>query len=75
MIRKVQVTANACECDVCHYKWVSITPEPPVFCPNKKCRSREWNGKILKKHGKEISLPAPRKTGKIRTAIMLDEEF
>ena len=60
MIRKVQIEANACECNICHYQWISIASEVPDTCRNKECRSREWNGK-KKRSSARIRLPKPTK--------------
>ena len=59
-------SVTVCTCDRCHHSWASITPHLPVMCPNRQCRTREWNGKKLVSHVNEIALPAPRKRGRPR---------
>src|ERR1700722_2322184 len=61
VIRKTRIPALACTCDVCSYRWVSINKKEPEFCPNRECRSREWNGpkKRVVKPKTRIELPKP----------------
>ena len=49
MIRNVTIPARYCVCDVCSYDWHSIAERIPSHCQNRKCRSREWNGKKERK--------------------------
>jgi hypothetical protein len=75
----VMVPGKSLQCDACgwpnvdgrkHSKpWVSIGDRLPDACPNRDCRSREWNG--VKKKRKpapklkiEIELPKPRRMRK-----------
>lgn len=63
----VMVPGKSLQCDVCLLKWVSIVASKlPDACPNRDCRSREWNG--VKKKRKPaakpkivIELPKPRR--------------
>ena len=61
----VMVPGKSLQCDVCLLKWVSIVASKlPDACPNRECRSREWNG--VKKKRKpapkpKIELPKPRR--------------
>lgn len=64
----VLVPGKSLQCDACKIQWVSIASKLPDACPNRECRSREWNG--VKKKRKpapkpKIVLPSPRrmKTG------------
>ncbi len=61
----VMVPGKKYACDACGYKWVSIASRLPECCPNRECRSREWNGKKTKRKPKRapaIVLPKPIKT-------------
>ena len=68
IIGDVMVPGKSLQCDVCLLKWVSIVASKlPDACPNRDCRSREWNG--VKKKRKpapkpkiEIELPKPNRT-------------
>src|SRR5437588_12948215 len=40
MRKKVEVWENRCE--RCGHVWLSRIPEPPITCPNPKCRSPYW---------------------------------
>jgi hypothetical protein len=69
----VLVPGKSLQCDACKIQWVSIASKLPNACPNRDCRSREWNG--VKKKRKpapkpKIELPKPRR---IREEI--DDEF
>jgi hypothetical protein len=68
----VQVPGKSLQCDKCgwpnvegrkHPKpWVSIGDRLPDACPNRDCRSREWNGKKKKRKPApkpRIELPKP----------------
>ncbi len=65
MIRKVQIEALECRCNLpdCPSKgepWFSLGKRPPIACST--CKSREWNG--VKKRRKPapkivIDLPKP----------------
>jgi len=59
VIEKVQIEALRCTCQICNYVWLSISKCPPEFCPNKDCRSREWNGKKKRSVKPRITLPKP----------------
>ena len=75
MMREVQITVNECVCDKCGYKWYSfIGDSAPIFCPNLKCRTRQWNGKGKTSYINQIKLPAPRKQGHNRTHTFDREE-
>ena len=61
ILRDVMVPGKELECEICSYVWVSISSDKlPEFCPNRLCRSREWNGKKKRGAGK-ITLPKPTK--------------
>ncbi len=65
LISKIYIEARSCECDVCHHTWISIAKEIPKCCANMKCRSREWNGKKIKRQPQptvKIELPKPRRS-------------
>lgn len=47
MIRRVEIEANECVCDLCSHLWHSLAARPPQECP--ECGSREWNGKKVKR--------------------------
>jgi hypothetical protein len=72
MIRDITIPAKHCVCDLCGYRWVSTAAEPPKWCGNPKCRSREWNGKKQRSHRMEITLPAPRKPGRPKTITLVE---
>ena len=57
----VLVPGKALQCGICLYQWVSIASELPESCPNKDCRSREWNGKKKRAVKPRITLPKPTK--------------
>lgn len=80
----VLVPGKSLKCDACgwpdvegrkHPKpWVSIGDRLPDACPNRKCRSREWDGKKKKRKPAvkpKITLPKP---NRIRTQE-IDDEF
>lgn len=73
MITNVTVPARLCRCDICFYEWISIATFVPVNCQNRECRSREWNGKKLKKPQEKRPLLVLPKPVKIRGGN--DEEF
>ena len=64
----VMVPGKSLQCDVCLLKWVSIVASKlPDACPNRDCRSREWNGvkkkrKPATKPQTKIVLPKPNRT-------------
>ena len=63
----VMVPGKSLRCDACMVEWVSIASRLPDACPNRECRSREWNGVKQKrtpapKPKIEIELPKPRRT-------------
>ena len=71
----VMVPGKSLQCDACKHIFVSIASKLPDACPNRECRSREWNG--VKKKRKpapkpkiEIELPKPR-----RIREDFDDEF
>lgn len=60
----VMVPGKSLRCDKCKYPWVSISSELPTNCPNRDCRSREWNGKKAKRKPArqvKIELPKPKR--------------
>jgi hypothetical protein len=68
ILGNVMVPGKSYACDVCGYPWVSIARRKPEFCPNRDCRSREWDGRKTKRkpvRQPSIALPKPIK---IRTA-------
>jgi len=67
------IPAMLCTCDICGYSWKSVAAQPPKWCGNKKCRSREWNGK--KPARGKIALPAPHKVGRPKTIALADDLF
>ena len=70
MIQKIEIIVNDNTCDVCGYNWTSLAQNIPIFCPNKKCRSREWNGKKQRKpQPARAVLPKPKRVR------MGDDEF
>jgi hypothetical protein len=76
MITDIQIPAKRCECDICHYSWISIATTLPECCRSLQCRSREWNGKKMVSHVNEIKLPSPRPPGRPKTItlISLDQQ-
>ena len=61
ILREVMVPGKELQCEVCMAPpWISIARELPECCPNRECRSREWNGKKKRSSGK-IKLPKPTK--------------
>ena len=67
ILADVQLLAKSLRCDVCGQPWYSIAARLPECCPNRDCRSREWNGKKKKRKPApkpkiEIELPKPRRT-------------
>ena len=70
----VLVPGKSLQCDACGFPWVSIASRLPDCCPNRDCRSREWNGKKKKRKpapNPKIVLPKP---NRIRTEE-IDSEF
>ncbi len=61
IIRDVLVHGKELECDKCHIVWISIAKDLPDFCPNRECRTREWNGKKRCVRPTRIELPKPQK--------------
>ena len=60
----VMVPGKHLKCDVCLLPWVSIASELPKFCPNRDCRSRQWNGKKQKRKPARlpsVELPKPQR--------------
>lgn len=60
----VSILAKHLRCDLCLRDWYSIASRLPDACPNRDCRSREWNG--VKKKRKpalkpKIILPKPKR--------------
>jgi hypothetical protein len=74
MIAAIAVPAKLCTCERCIFEWLSLTSQPPQFCRNPECRSKEWNGKKhqVRSHVHEIKLPAPRTGGRPRTRPIFD---
>ena len=58
ILRDVMVPGKELRCECCQFVWVSIARELPECCPNRECRSREWNGK-KKRGSSRIVLPKP----------------
>lgn len=63
ILRDVMVSGKELQCDICRYVWVSISRELPEWCPNRDCRSREWNGRKTRRKPslERIQLPKPPK--------------
>lgn len=59
MVRKTRIPALACTCEICGYPWYSISKTLPDACPNRECRSREWNGVKVRRKRDKIDLPKP----------------
>ena len=62
ILRDVMVPGKELQCEVCMAPpWISIARELPECCPNRECRSREWNGKKkrVRKPKTRIELPKP----------------
>lgn len=78
ILARTKIPALSLKCDICGYSgsktrpWYSISRKLPEACPNRKCRSREWNGpkKRTVKPKTKIELPKP-----IRIKGGEDEEF
>jgi hypothetical protein len=74
MIRKTRIPALECTCEIpeCGHRWYSISKKLPEACPNRECRSREWNGpkKRVVKPKTSIELPKP-----VRIKGGEDDEF
>ncbi len=65
MIEDVMLPGKHCRCEICTYEWNTIALEPPKCCANLECRSREWNGKKIKRQPQptvKIELPKPRRS-------------
>ena len=61
VLRDVMVAGKELRCDACLFTWISINKALPDCCPNRECRSREWNGKKkrVRKPKTRIELPKP----------------
>jgi len=59
VIRNVTIPAVECKCEACSWLWLSIAKDLPEACPNRDCRSREWNGKKKRAVKPRIQLPKP----------------
>ena len=70
ILRDVLVPGKELRCDLCGWTWVSIASDLPDFCPNRDCRSREWNGKKKRIRPTRIQLPKPTRVREID-----DEDF
>lgn len=76
MIKDVTIRAKHCVCDLCSWDWISIAKKKPDACPNRKCRSREWNGvKARPDRPQAIVLPKPATMAIKRLPVAEDEEF
>lgn len=65
ILADVQLLAKHYQCDLCGWDWYSIWTRKPECCPNRDCRSREWDGKKQKRRPTKkprIILPKPNKT-------------
>ena len=62
ILGEVKVPGKSLECEVCHYRWVSIASDLPESCRNRECRSREWNGPKKRVRPTRIELPKPKRT-------------
>lgn len=58
ILRDVLVPGKELQCDDCKFTWVSISRKLPTNCPNRECRTREWNGK---KRKSRIQIPKPKR--------------
>ena len=62
----VQLEAKVLQCNECGWPhdrskpWYSIAKRLPKECPNRRCRSKEWNGQKPRKPPM-IKLPKPKK--------------
>jgi hypothetical protein len=61
ILREVLVPGKELKCERCDFIWVSIAKDLPEFCPNRDCRSREWNGRKKRIKPTRIELPKPTK--------------
>lgn len=66
ILADVTMLAKHYQCDLCRWDWYSIGIRKPDCCPNRDCRSREWDGKKQKRKPAskpkiEIELPKPRR--------------
>ena len=59
ILRDVMVKGKELKCDVCGWPWVTVASKLPECCPNRDCRSREWNGKKKRIRTPKIALPKP----------------
>jgi hypothetical protein len=76
MMEEVTIRAKHCRCEVCGHLWYSIAKKKPEACPNRKCRSREWNGAKGRPNGVQaIVLPKPATRAIKRLPVAFDEEF
>lgn len=72
MIRDKVITVKECVCDRCGHTWISLGDKQTDCCPNRKCRTREWDGLKLRPHVNEIKFPAPRKGGRPKTIAFVE---
>ena len=64
ILGEVTMLAKHYKCDQCAYDWYSLAKRLPDCCPNRECRSREWNGVKIKRkpeRGPAIQLPKPKR--------------
>lgn len=69
----VTMLAHHYRCNECGWDWYSIAKRKPDACPNRDCRTRQWDGKKQKrkpKRGPGIELPKPK-----RIREDMDDEF
>jgi hypothetical protein len=59
ILRDVQVPGKELKCEQCSFVWISIAKDLPEFCPNRECRSRQWNGAKKQLRPTRIELPKP----------------
>lgn len=70
ILRDVLVPGKELKCDACGFTWVSISKRLPDCCPERDCRSREWNGKKKRIRPTRIQLPKPQ-----RVREEVDDEY
>ena len=66
ILTDVIMLAKHYQCNLCSWDWYSIAARKPDCCPNRECRSREWDGKKKKRKPAPkpkigIELPKPRR--------------
>jgi hypothetical protein len=66
IVRAVTVPGRLLACDLCTFSWISISQRLPEKCPNRDCRSREWNGRKKPARAAQLVLPSPRGRGRPR---------